>query len=254
MEPPLPPDDPRRRELAPDPDALSDPTPSDGPAPVPGAEPDAAWERAGAPTPLPPPPAPPPPPARDADERKRRPPPLGPAARIIAVALLVGAGALAGLLLTRGDRPEAPRDALEVVQAAVQDLSLEFETDEPVQAVRFISDAYGRRVAAPELRGYALLGVAPAALDADATTPAFVYEGPDGPFGVAALDYALLDAAGERLAFGPELRGLLADDGRTFLREAGTATAVLWRDRDDVFVAFPTAPQAVADAVVLPQR
>ena len=212
------------------------------------AEPDAAL-RALRPSP-PEPPAPSEPPA---GEPVASAPSLGPAARVIAVALLIGAGALAGLLLTRGGA-EAPQDALAVVRSASRELVVEFETAEPDQASRFVADAYGRRVVPPELRGYALAGVAPAALDADATTPAFVYDGPDGRVGVVALDYALLDAAGDRLAFGPDLRGLLTDDTRAYLRESGPDAAVLWRDRDDVFVAFPADAQAVADAVVLPQR
>ena len=170
------------------------------------------------------------------------------------MALLIGAGALAGLFLTRSSGSGDARDVLSVVHGAVGALTPEFETDEPEAASRFVADAYGRRIQAPEIRGYVLAGVAAAALDTDATTPAFLYDGPDGRLPVVALDYPLLDAAGGRLEAGPDLRGLLSDDSRVFQRETPHGAATFWRDRDDLFFAFPPDPQALADAVVLPQR
>ena len=179
---------------------------------------------------------------------------LHPMARVLIVALLIGAGALAGLVLTRGAGEAASRDALSAVSRAAADLAPEFETDSPDRARQFVADAYGRRIQPPELRGYALAGVAATALDADATTPAFLYDGPDGRLAVAVLDYAMLDAAGDRLQLGPDLRGLLSDDTRVFQRETDAGTAVLWRDRDDLFIAFPPDAQLLADAVVVPVR
>jgi hypothetical protein len=179
---------------------------------------------------------------------------LGPLARALAVALLIGLGALVGLWLTRSGDAGLSRDALSVLASASDDVALEFETDSPERAARFVSDAYGRRLTVPDLRGYALLGVAPAELDEEATAPALVYEGPDEQVAVIALDYALLDAAGARLVLNPNLRGLLSDDARVFRHDVEAGPAVFWRDRDDLFFAFPADPDALLASVVVPQR
>ena len=224
---------------APEPPPLADPPPVADPSPVADLSPrQPIGRRVAVPAEAP-----------AASERTLR-----PLTRVLTVALLIGLGALAGLLLTRGDAPATSRDALSVLFAAAEGLTLEFETDDPDRASRFIADAYGRRLTTPELRGYALRGVAPAELDEEATTPALVYENASEQVAVVSLDYALLDAAGARLALSPNLRGLLSDDVRVFQHETPEGSAVFWRDRDDLFFAFPADPQALLESVVMPQR
>jgi len=227
-----------------------EPTAPEAEAPEPGpVEPET--HEAGPPAPdiVPPepldrvPPSPPSEPDRPApgaaDSNKR-----SPLQRAVLALLVIAAAALIGYVLSRPSGREADADALVRSLEAAGRLQLQLETDTPAEARRYVRDEFGWRVGVPVFEAIPLRGVAIGRTAPAVEVPVFLYADDEGRnVAVFAYSYALLDQVPDRLRLtDADYDGL--EEGTPFVRRADGNEVVLWRDRDDIYVAVTDLPPA----------
>ena len=169
--------------------------------------------------------------------------------RAAAAVLLIGVLALGGYGMVVALTPE-PAPDLDVVTFSarrVESVRPDLATQDPVAAEKYVQTQWARRLTAPVIEGATMSGVGtlqagpvgvPVLLYADSLT--------GGRISVVAYTYAQLDRIDERAPFSTTLRGQLAEEGALIPRDVSDTSVVLWRRRDDVFVAVsPRVPLAV---------
>lgn len=126
------------------------------------------------------------------------------------------------------------------------------ETGDPLEARAFVRDEFGWRVGVPvfeiaALRGVAVVEVAPAV-----EVPVFVYDGADAlEVAVFAYSYALFDQVPDRLRLDPSDYADLSAPA-PFTRHTNGTDLLLWRDRDDIYVAVTGLnPDDLADGLTV---
>ncbi len=225
--PPLPPD-------------LSDATPFRDPSPESSESPEP--EEPSAPAIPPPEPAdlrpsaPPEPPPAPAPPKRSR------VQRLIIALLLIGAAGLIGYMLSRpSETPEAPSVLSRSIEAAGT-LRLVRSTDQPAEAQQFVRDEFGWRVGVPTFTTATLRGVALARAAPAVEVPVFLYTDAEGrDVAVFAYSYALLDQVPDRLTLARSDYDDL-DLGTPIIRQSDNTEVLLWRDRDDIYVAVTDLP------------
>lgn len=176
-----------------------------------------------------------------------------PARRLLVVALLIVTAGLLGLLTMRLDPSSAPSQPSLIDQAARQAPSVKtvLNTRDAERAAQFIQTKMGRRLTVPVLDSTQLTGVGISVPASNVHVPVLLYEDQhtQAPLVLYAYTYALLDKLGERFTF-PEdaLRTLQEQDGMA-TRTVGERDVLIWRDRDDIFLAVTKG-----DAATLQQR
>lgn len=156
--------------------------------------------------------------------------------------LVIAAAALIGYVLSRPDGREAGSDVLTRSVEAAGKLRLVLETDTPAEARQFVREEFGWRVGVPVFEAAPLRGVAIAQTAPAVEVPVFLYaDVEDHNVAVFAYSYALLDQVPDRLRLTAVDYDDL-DDGAPFVRRAGGRDVVLWRDRDDIYVAVTDLP------------
>ena len=194
--------------------------------------------------PVAPRPAAPAPPSEPRPARR----PLG--QRIALALLLIAAAALIGYTLSRSDDGSADPDVLTRSAEAAGRLQLVLETGDPLEAKGFVLDEFGWRVGVPvfeiaSLRGVAIAEVAPAV-----EVPVFLYNGADAvEVAVFAYSYALFDQVPDRLRLDASDYADLTSTAPVS-RHIGGTDFLLWRDRDDIYVAVTDLhPQDLANGL-----
>ena len=159
-----------------------------------------------------------------------------------AAGLIVGAGLL-GFFVTRR-APDA--EATNLVALAARNApsaQIMLRTSDAAQAEAFALDHAGWRIDLPAIRGLTLQGTGLAEVAEGVSVPVFLYASnaargrPAEQVTVYAFTYRLLDQARALVSLEPDVRDALNDDRHYDLHDTGDAKAILWRDRDDVFVA-----------------
>ncbi len=75
----------------------------------------------------------------------------------------------------------------------------------------------------------------------------------DGAITLYVFSYALLDQHKEHIQLEPEILRQIQDDEQFDLHDLGRRNALVWRNRDDIYVAVtPGAPEALRKRIVLP--
>ena len=167
---------------------------------------------------------------------------------VVFLIVVLGAGGY-GLYWSLSPTPTPDPDLVTFTARRVESVRPDLSTDDPVTAEKYIQTQWGRRLTVPVIDGAAITGIGtlqagsvaiPVVLYADSTTGHAVR--------VAAYTYALLDQLEERAPVSTSLRDQLAEEGVLIPRETTEETALLWRRRDDIFIA--TAP-AIPPAALL---
>jgi hypothetical protein len=114
----------------------------------------------------------------------------------------------------------------------------------PAEAQQFIREEFGWRVGVPLFTEVSLTGVAIAQAAAAVEVPVFLYADEDDQnVAVFAYSYALLDQVPDRLRLSDDDYEGLAE-GVPAVRETSLGEILLWRDRDDIYVAVTDLPPA----------
>lgn len=153
--------------------------------------------------------------------------------------------ALAGLLgvlvvLLADDPPEA--DLVQLTAARAPEVEPVLRTTSPEEAAAFVSTQLGQSVRVPSVAEAALVGVGIQSIVPSAPVPVFVYADStsDAPVVLYAFTYALLDMHAERLQLDMETLQRIAQQGAYDLYPVDDQNVLIWRHRDEIFVAVTT--------------
>jgi hypothetical protein len=167
-------------------------------------------------------------------------------AAAFALVAVLGLGGYA-LLVGLSPEPTPEPDLVDFSARRAEGVRPDLTTADPVAAEKYVQTQWSRRLTAPVIAGATIEGVGalyagpvdvPVLLYADSTT--------GGRIAVVAYTYALLDRIEDRAPFSTALRDRLSQEGALIARDAAEQSVVLWRRRDDVFVAVTSSqPPAV---------
>ena len=207
-----------------------------------------------------PPPLPPaaspedPAPSLAAPAEKEARPRLG---RLVVGLVLITTVAVLGFLASRSLNrpPETNLITLSVKQADAVRLS--FKTDSPEQAESYVWDQLMWRLTLPTIDQATLRGVGLREVVPGITVPVFLYEDTDTDdtrrIALYVFSYALLDRHNNRIQLEPEILRQIQDDQRFDLHDLGERNVLVWRNRDDIYLAVtPGDPEALRQRIVFP--
>jgi len=118
-------------------------------------------------------------------------------------------------------------------EAPVQDLQ---------QAATFIRERLRRAVTVPAIDGVILEGVGVLSLDEEVAVPVLMYRLPDSTsIRVLVYNYAILDRMEEWMV-SDSLYQVLEEEGKFYSTQIGAYTVLVWRWRDDIYVAISLLP------------
>ncbi len=151
--------------------------------------------------------------------------------------------------------PETNLITLSVKQADAVQPSL--ETDSPEEAEAYVQDQLQWRLTLPSIDQAALSGVGLREVAPAITVPVFLYQDAAGEtaerIALYVFSYTLLDQHDDRLKLEPEIQQQITDTGRFDLHDLGKRNVLVWRHRDDIFVAVtPGDPEALRQRIVFP--
>lgn len=182
---------------------------------------------------------------------------LSPAIRRgLLVTLLIVAVGLMGYFASRSveEIPETNLITLSVNQA--NDLTATFPTSSLRQAEEYVRGNLGQRLTLPTIDGATLTGVSVRKPAPDVSVPAFFYqdEREEGQTLVLYVyNYALLNQFEDRLSLEPDILRQIQEEQRFDLHDLGERQVLVWRNRDDIYVAVtPGDAEALRHRILFP--
>jgi DNA-directed RNA polymerase specialized sigma24 family protein len=169
----------------------------------------------------------------------------------VLVLLLLG-GAMLGLYFTN-TTPNSASPLSSFTTQYTTDLSPSVRPATTEEAKQYIQSNWERRLSLPTLRNAPLQGVSSLVLDS-VDVPVLLYEDTtrQRPIAVGAYNYALIDRLGSRVTVPDSVRAHLSGGGPPLMRRSEGRPVVLWRNRDDLFVAVGPqglSPQALRQQI-----
>lgn len=125
----------------------------------------------------------------------------------------------------------------------------ELTTRSRAEADSYIESTWDRQIRVPQIQGARLQGVGRVRATEDTEIPVLLYTdiGDSARIAAFAYSYALVDRLKATVTLNPEVREELAQRRRLVSDAQERGTGLLWRDRDDIFVAV--APSLPADSL-----
>lgn len=162
-----------------------------------------------------------------------------------AALLVAGIGALY-LLQPFGSSPSSPSEEslLPFLATQATTVSLDTPLTSRTDAEAYIASTWARRVQLPALAHASLAGVGRVMLPSDLPVPVALYRDSSttGRIAAFAYSYALATRSGSS-PLSTEIRKALAPHKQPIRHTQSSATGLLWRNRDDIFIVLsPTVP------------
>ncbi len=160
---------------------------------------------------------------------------------LAAFVLIIAAG-LAGLTLSRSLEGGGDTDLIASVTEQSGALTVVMDTDDPRRAERYVHAELKRRVELPDIEGATLTGVAFSVFGDGVEVPVFIYNDAEGEGAIRlfAFSYAALDRLSDEATLADDVLARIEDDSAFDIHDRGENKAVVWRSRDDVFIAVTT--------------
>lgn len=127
-----------------------------------------------------------------------------------------------------------------------------FETAEPDEAENYVRESLRRRIDVPAIENAELTGVAIHDAGDGARIPALLYRNLNGSGDIVlyAWSYAFLDAHGHRFQLASDVLERIETEDLFDLRNSGEADVLIWRQRDDIFIAVAeSGSEALANRI-----
>lgn len=172
---------------------------------------------------------------------------LGPRLRRMSVALLIIlVTGLTGYLLSSYLTPSSSPSSTDLIQLSVQQTNAVqpgLETRDPAEAAQFVEEQLGRRIAIPRIDSAMLRGVSIVEMDEGVRVPAFIFldHTSNQRITTYAYTYAVIDRFGDRVQLTQDVRQELQDEQQVNLHSSGESGVLVWRVRDDIYVAVTKA-------------
>ncbi|GIV58421.1 MAG: hypothetical protein KatS3mg042_1334 [Rhodothermaceae bacterium] len=181
-----------------------------------------------------------PPPPRPAPPRGsvRRRHPLRSA--LVGLTLILAAGLTGYGLSALIPAPAPPEtDLIQLTARSADPIEPAFHTPSPEQAERYLRDRLGWRLTIPTIDEALLLGVGQRTLASGVEVPVLLYEDirTAEHIPVYAFSYAFLDRHRERLTLARDILRQIEREHHFDLHDLGDRQVLVWRYRDDIFVA-----------------
>lgn len=175
--------------------------------------------------------------------------------RLTTTLLIILVAGLTGYAFSSLLRREPETNLINLSVEQADEYELDFRTDHPEQAERYVRDRLGWRVVLPGIEGAALQGVGIREVTTGVEAPAFAYE--DEASGalvtVFVYNYTLLDRYDDRIVLERDILRQIEDDGNYDLYDLGEERVLVWRNRDDIFVAVtPLTVSDLRDRITFP--
>lgn len=154
---------------------------------------------------------------------------------VVAVAGLLGYGFTS--LMNRGE-PDLNLISLSARQA--ESVVATFQTASPEQAERYIYDRLGSRITIPSISAATLQGVSIREVADNADVPVLLFQdiASDRSITIYVYSYAFLDRHEQRLVLERDVLRQIEAEGNYDLHDLGETKALIWRYRDDIFLAI----------------
>ncbi len=179
-----------------------------------------------------------------------------PATRALVAVLIVLLAGLLGWLAWQGTRPDrspVPARPSDLIRRSVElaaSLSVEQPLTRPAEAERYLA-RQGWRVVVPDIADARLVGLAQAPVLPDLSVPVLLFEDRTSgrTLAVYLYSYALLDRYRDRITLNPDVLRQIEEEQHFDLHVLGRQQVLVWRYRDDIYVAVTEG-----DAAALRER
>ncbi|GMQ80679.1 MAG: hypothetical protein BMS9Abin05_0107 [Rhodothermia bacterium] len=161
--------------------------------------------------------------------------------RVLLYTWVILAAGFIGYLLTRLGTPTPPStDIIELSLSAASDVDITFRTGNAEQAEMFIADRLGWRLSTPEITQASLLGIGLTEILDSIELPVLIFSdnNDDTEIPVFAFSYGFLENHRDQFGLARGTLRQIQESAGFDVHELDGRTAVIWRDRDDIFVAF----------------
>ena len=175
---------------------------------------------------------------------------------VVVMLIILGIGAMGYFTSQSLERePETNLITLAVRQADAVRPAM--QTGSPEQAEGFVLDELNWLLTLPTIDDAVLTGVGSREVVPGVTVPVFLFDDTldetDDAITVYVVSYALLDQHKEHIQLDPEILRQIQDDQQFDLHDLGRRNALVWRSRDDIYVAVtPGDPEALRKRIVFP--
>lgn len=157
--------------------------------------------------------------------------------------LITGIILTAGLLgygFTRVMTPEPDRNLISVSARTADSIEPTFRTTSPEQAERYILDRLNVRVTVPTIEGATLQGLSIRTVAENADVPVLLFQEIESGrrLPIYIYTYAFLDRHQNNLVLERDILRQIEDEGNFDLHDLGREKVLIWRHRDDIFLAI----------------
>ncbi len=171
--------------------------------------------------------------------------------------LLVTAIGLIGYFASRSFERPAETNAVTLSVQKADDVSLTFRTGSPEQAEEFVQGRLGWRLTLPSIDEATLIGVGIREPASGVAVPVFLYEDAGGaatpPIALYVYSYALFDRYRDRIQLEPGILRQIQEEQRFDLHDLGERQVLVWRHRDDIYLAVTSGDaEALRQRIVFP--
>lgn len=175
--------------------------------------------------------------------------------RALIVVLIIATAALTGYAVTTTLERE-PEVNLIVLSASQADLiSPSVQSNAPEAVERYIRDRLGWRIVVPTIDETILIGVDVHEVAQGVEVPVLLYQDTEAdlPIILFTYTYALLNQYEDRIRLAPEILRSIERDRSFDLQSYDGDTVLIWRNRDDIFVAVtPLDDATLPDRISFP--
>lgn len=160
--------------------------------------------------------------------------------KAVAVLLIVAVAGFLGYGFTNFMNREPDLNLISLSARQAKSIVPSFQTTSAEQAERYVFDRIGARVTVPTINQTALHGVAIHEIAESADVPVLLFQDAETgqPVAVYIYSYAFLDRHRDQLIVGRDILRQIEDQGNFDLHDLGEEKALIWRYRDDIFVAI----------------
>lgn len=153
--------------------------------------------------------------------------------------LVVISAGLFGLFSLLQPTAESSPSLVDLSARQANSIRPQLESSDPTELETYVQQTWNRRVSVPTIEQAQLQGIGRFHVTDEVEVPVFLYSDSADSSRLAAFaySYALLDRLGPQTALDANLRSQLAKNEEMLERQTEDRGVVLWRHRDDIFIA-----------------
>jgi DNA-directed RNA polymerase specialized sigma24 family protein len=141
-----------------------------------------------------------------------------------------------------------PTDLLQLSVQRTEAVQPTMQTSDLTEVEQFVAEQLGRSIAVPRIDSAMLRGVSIVEMETGIRIPAFVFSDTTSDHRITtyAYTYAVIDQFGDRVQLTQDIRQELQNEQQVNLHSTNESGVLVWRVRDDIYVAVTKAdPQRV---------